>query len=211
MSLTIPYSFIPLTKAKASEVNSNFQAVAGKFTEGPGGISNVDISTGAGIVATKLSSVVGSRITQAQLEDDAVDSRVLKADAGGINGAVGSADHIANGIITPAKIVAASIAKDRLKVTEVTQAFSYVNPFAAPNQVRNQALVPAPPLPAMVAMFPLRCTMEGWTPVGCSSDGVMVSIHEGGAGVRYWVLFEVNAAGAHSITGTVRFTYLALT
>jgi hypothetical protein len=211
MSLTIPYSFIPLTKAKASEVNSNFQAVAGKFTEGPGGIANVDIATGAGIVAAKLSSVVGSRITQAQLEDDAVDSRVLKSDAGGITGAVGSADHIANGIITPAKIVPASIAKDRLKVTEVTQAFSYVFGFALANTVLNREVIPVPPLPAMAAMLPLRCTMEAWVPVGCSSNGVTVNVLENAAGVRYFVVWEVNAAGAHSITGTIRFTYLALT
>lgn len=212
MSLTIPYSFVPLTKAKAGEVNGNFQAVAGKFTEGPGGISNVDIATGAGITRFKLSTVVGSRIAEAQMEDDAVDSRVLKSDAGGVNGAVGSADHIANGIITPAKIVAASIAMDRLKITTVSQAFNYVGGGALSNAFLNGFVVPAPPLPAMAAMLPMSCVMEAWTPVGCSTEGAIINVFENNAGVvTYFLAFEVNAAGAHSISGTIRFRYLALT
>lgn len=124
MSVTIPFTFVggAGNKARASEVNSNFTAVASKFTEGPGGISDVDISTTAGIRAVKLSSLSPNRLTQAQFEDNAVDGRVLKDDPSGFphaNAAVNLADHIADAIITNAKLVAGTIAKDRLKLASV--------------------------------------------------------------------------------------------
>lgn len=121
MSVVIPYTFVAGNKAKASEVNANFAAVAAKFTEGAGGIKDEDISSGAGIRRTKLSTVAGSRITEAQMEDDAVDSRVLKDDAtaGSPNAAVGTSDHIKDGIITNAKIFAGTIKKGSLNLASV--------------------------------------------------------------------------------------------
>lgn len=122
MSVTIPYSFVGGTKARAAEVNSDFQAIAAKFTEGAGGIGDADISTTAGIKGSKLSSVPGNRITQAQMDDDAVDSRVLKDDgtAGSPNAAVGSANHIKDAIITNAKLVDGTIKKGKANLTSVT-------------------------------------------------------------------------------------------
>lgn len=126
MSLVIPNVFVggAGNKAKASEVNGNFAAVAAKFTEGAGGIADGDVSTAAAIKGSKLSSVAGNRVTAAQLEDDAVDLRVLKDDASGgaPNAAVNTAAHIKDGIITNAKMVAAtlkngSIAKASVDVT----------------------------------------------------------------------------------------------
>lgn len=116
MSVTITHIFTAGTRARAAEVNRNFQDIAGKFTEGMGGISNADIASGAGIVRDKLSSIAGSRITQAQMDDDAVDSRVLKDDIGmGAPGAaVGTAAHIKDGIITSAKLVDNTIANAKL-------------------------------------------------------------------------------------------------
>lgn len=126
MSVSIPYTFVggAGNKARAAEVNANFQAIAAKFTEGAGGITDGDISTVAGIRAVKLSTVAGNRITQAQLEDDAVDLRVLKDDAsaGSPNAAVNNASHIKDGIITGVKLVAATLALDRLKVSEYSHA-----------------------------------------------------------------------------------------
>src|SRR5258705_10692293 len=123
MSVVIPYVFVGGTgnKARASEVNANFLALKAKFTEGSGGIGDEDISATAGIKASRLPSVGGTRVTATKLEADAVDLRVLKADAtaGAPNAAVNTAAHIKDGIITPAKIVAGSLAKDRLKVAAV--------------------------------------------------------------------------------------------
>jgi hypothetical protein len=129
MSLSIPNTFTGGTKARANEVNANFSAVAAKFTEGAGGISDVDIAAGAGIKASKLSSVAGQRVTATQLEDDAVDSRILKDDpgAGSPNAAVSLAAHIKDGIITGAKLVAATIAKDKLKLSSVVVTIAVLN------------------------------------------------------------------------------------
>lgn len=106
MSLSIPNTFTGGTKARANEVNANFSAVAAKFTEGAGGISDVDIAAGAGIKASKLSSVAGQRVTNVQLEDNAVDSRILKDDPGfgSPNAAVALAAHIKDGLIPLGKL-----------------------------------------------------------------------------------------------------------
>jgi len=137
MSVVIPYVFVGGVgnKARASEVNANFAAIAAKFTEGSGGISDGDISATAGIKASKLSSIAGNRITQAQLEDDAVDLRVLKDDAtaGAPNAAVNTSAHIKDGIVTGAKIAAATIAKDRLKLSSVVVAIPAVGATTVTN------------------------------------------------------------------------------
>lgn len=119
MSVTITYSFVPGTKARAAEVNQNFQDIAAKFNPGAGGIKNEDISSTAGITRDRLSDVAGNRITQAQMDDDAVDSRVLKDDIGGVNAAVATSDHIKDAIITNAKLVDATIKKGKLNLASV--------------------------------------------------------------------------------------------
>jgi hypothetical protein len=85
MSLTIPYTFTPGTKIKASEANANFATIANKFTEGIGGISDSDIYVGAGIKGSKLSNIVGQRIPYDRIEDGAVTTAKL-ADLGVTNG-----------------------------------------------------------------------------------------------------------------------------
>lgn len=123
MSLSIPHSFVggPGNKARASEVNANFAAISAKFTEGPGGISDSDVSATAGIKGGKLSGVPGNRLTQAQLEDDAVESRTLRDDptAGSPSAAVGSADHIKDGIITNAKMLNSTLKSGKLALASV--------------------------------------------------------------------------------------------
>jgi len=129
MSLVIPFTFVggAGNKARASEVNANFQAVAAKFSNGAGGISAADIASNAAILASQLTSVAGQRITAAQLEDDCVISRCLKDDAtaGSPNAAISSANQIVDGIITNLKLAPATIAQDRLKVSYVETAFSF--------------------------------------------------------------------------------------
>lgn len=143
MSVSIPYTFTGGTKARANEVNANFQAIAAKFTEGAGGIKNEDIAAGAGIVSgpspglSKLSTVAGSRITQIQMDDDAVDSRVLKDDAtgGSPNAAVGNTNHIKDGIITNAKLVDNTIKRGKLNLASALVAIPGIagNSFATVN------------------------------------------------------------------------------
>jgi hypothetical protein len=106
MSLTIPFTFVAKTKAKASEVNANFAATAAKFSEGAGGINDTDVSSTADINANKLSSTANKRITVAKFEDDAVDGRVLKDDVsiGSPNAAVNLATHLKDRIIPKTKL-----------------------------------------------------------------------------------------------------------
>lgn len=104
MPVIIPFTFVggPGNKAKASEVNADFQAIAAKFTEQPGGIADADVYSFADLNANKLSSTAGKRITAAKFEPGAVDSAALKA--GTISpfadAAVNTSNHIKNGIVT---------------------------------------------------------------------------------------------------------------
>lgn len=108
MSLSIPYTFTggAGNKAKASEINANFQAIANKFSEGAGGISDSDISSSAGIKGTKLTNVAGNRIPTDRIEDKAITFDKLKDDtgAGSPNAAVNTAAHVKDGILTTGKL-----------------------------------------------------------------------------------------------------------
>lgn len=207
MSLAIPYTFIGGVgnKARASEVNANFQAVAAKFTEGAGGIADGDISTAAAIKGTKLSNVAGNRVPTDRLEDDAVDKDKLRDDAtaGAPNAAVNSAAHIKDGIITKAKVLAATLTKAQMQVTEVTQAFS-VSTLAA-NTARIVTVTPTTPpvLPVMGAMMPVSLTVEG---VNANTE-VVASLRDA-AGVTVYSL-SVCSASPQTCTGTLRFRYVA--
>lgn len=118
MSLSIPFSFVggPGNKAKASQVNANFQAIAAKFTEGAGGIADSDISSSAAIKGSKLSSLAGNRVPTDRIEDDAIDKDKLRDDtsAGSPTAAVNTSSHIKDGIITSAKLVDNTIASAKM-------------------------------------------------------------------------------------------------
>jgi hypothetical protein len=148
VSLVIPNTFVAGSKARASEVNANFTAVSAKFTEGAGGISDGDVSSAAGIKNTKLSTVSGNRITQAQLEDDAVDLRVLRDDAtaGSPNAAVNTADHIKDGIITKAKLTTTAgsrITKAQTEIVVQTQLVTFSGLVTGVAQVFSVTPTPA--------------------------------------------------------------------
>lgn len=104
--LTIPNTFVAQTKAKASQVNANFAAVAAKFSTGAGGILDADCSTAMDLDANKLSSIAGKRITFTKFEVGAVDSAALKKDAtgGSPNAAVNDPTHIKDRMIPKTKL-----------------------------------------------------------------------------------------------------------
>lgn len=106
MSLTIPFTFVATQKAKSSQVNANFAAVAAKFSAGAGGINDTDISSNADIDCNKLSSTFGKRLVANRFEVGAVDKDALKKDAtaGSPAAAVNEAAHIKDGIIGKNKI-----------------------------------------------------------------------------------------------------------
>ena len=121
MSLSIPYTFIggPGNKARAAEVNANFLAVASKFTEGVGGISDADCSIAMGLKGSKLSNVPGNRVPTDRIEDDAIDKNKLRDDAtaGAPNAAVNTAEHIKDRIVTGSKVVIRTLSRAELKAT----------------------------------------------------------------------------------------------
>lgn len=130
MSLTIPFTFVAATKAKASEVNANFAAVAAKFTQGAGGILDEDISTSAAIKGTKISNTPGNAIPTDRLEAEAVTDAKLANDTanpGLDSGRAVSGDHIK--ALTEAHLdrilPLAGIGADRLKFTVHPVAFSF--------------------------------------------------------------------------------------
>jgi hypothetical protein len=130
MPLVIPFTFVggPGNKAKASEVNANFAAVAAKFSEGAGGILDGDISTSAAIKGTKISTTAGLRIPTAAIEDEAVTDAKLANDAaspGSDAGRAVSGDHIKT--LTAAQVgrILPDLGKDNLKLTVHEVAFSF--------------------------------------------------------------------------------------
>lgn len=217
MSLAIPYSFIGGVgnKARASEVNANFQAVAAKFTEGVGGIADGDISSIAAIKGTKLSNVAGNRIPTDRIEDGAIDGTKLRSDTGGVNGAISLAAHFKDAVITNIKIAPGVIAKDRLKLTEVTQVFSGLTmlPGAGASGIGANTVLPSPaPLPAMSAMLPISVTLENVTVSAGSLAAVGISLHVGNAGVVFYdVWAALTTGGPFTFSGTIRYRYLAVT
>jgi len=176
MSLSITYNFSAATKARASEVNQNFQDVAAKFNEGAGGISDGDISTTAGIRAIKLSTVAGNRITQAQMDDDAVDLRVLKDDAtsGSPNAAVNTSDHIKDAIITNAKLVDGTLKKGKVALASVVVTIPGMT--GPTSQIVTTGLL-------LSAALPITYHNEGGTSVGLVSQILFLDTD---VNVRVW-------------------------
>jgi hypothetical protein len=180
MSLTITHSFTGGTKAKASEVNRNFQDVVAKFTSGAGGILNEDCSTSMALIGSKLSNVPGNRVPTDRIEDAA---------------------------ITTVKIAATQIGKDKLKVTEVTQAFSLT---VGAVEFGLQAVMPSPALPEISAVFPISLTVDDAAVGGGGVTGIGVFVFKNTGGVPFYaVVYKTVASG--TMTGTIRYRYLALT
>lgn len=135
MSLSIPYTFVGGVgnKAKASEVNANFAAVAAKFVQGVGGISDDDVSTTAAIKGSKLSSTLGSRVPTDRLELEAVTDIILANDTaipGFDTGRAVGGEHIKT--LTAAQMArflpnspTAGIGKNKLKLTVHVVPFSF--------------------------------------------------------------------------------------
>jgi hypothetical protein len=135
MSLVIPYTFVggPGNKARAAEVNANFAAVAAKFTEAAGGISDADIATTAAIKGSKLSTTPGNRIPTAAIEDEAVTDVKLNNDTaipGVDSGRAVGGEHIK--LLTAAQMArflpdtpSAGIGSNKLKLSFDATAFSF--------------------------------------------------------------------------------------
>ena len=106
MPVSLPFTLVAKTKAKASEVMANLLALSAKFTTGAGGIVDADCSTTMDFDANKLSSSANKRIVAAKFEDDAVDLRALKDDAtaGSPLAAVNTKFHIKDRIIPKTKL-----------------------------------------------------------------------------------------------------------
>jgi hypothetical protein len=204
MSLVIPNIFVGGAghKARASEVNTNFQAVSAKFTEGAGGIADGDISTAAGIKGSKISSVAGSRISNAQLEDDAVDLRVLKDDAtaGSPNAAVNTSNHIKDGIIIDSKIVAGGLKKVSLALASVLVAMPAISQAARASV--DTTLIPSTALPV------------GWFSeyAGAVVGSVVVlELHLDTAANKFYLVgVNANIGGANSPAFNIRVWYITI-
>jgi hypothetical protein len=123
MPVPIPFTFVggPGNKAKASEVNANFQALAAKFTEGPGGIGNADVAAAAGIYGSKLSNVPGNRIPNPRFEDDSIDARVLRDDATVDANRSVNTNHLRDSAVTAPKIGTAAVVNGKIKFNEFSQ------------------------------------------------------------------------------------------
>lgn len=120
----LPHVLADGTLALGSEVRANDDAIVSVLDHG---LDRDNFpSSGADIPATVLSTTAGERVPLNRMEDNAVDSRVLKSDAtaGSPGAAVGTANHIKDGIITPGKLTTPApgggIGSDRLRIVRFT-------------------------------------------------------------------------------------------
>lgn len=158
MPLTLP-DFPPVAgqKAKASQVIGWLAATIAKFA---GGITTLDVSSTAGITGSQLSSSSGTRITQANLEDQAVTNRVLKLDAtaGSATAAV-KRDNIVDREVIQAKVALASLSQAEMKITVASKALSGVISDGSPATFAGSSFSPA--LPTLATILPVSWWLEG--------------------------------------------------
>lgn len=125
MPLSLGAGWTAGEKVKPSKLNAKEAAIIAKFAAG---ITSADISPTAGIQGGQLSSASGTRITNPNLENMAVDSRVLKSDTAAghptasvgrdhIIGAAINAEHYASGSIPAAAYANASVAFGKMNLT----------------------------------------------------------------------------------------------
>lgn len=91
--VSLPNSLTDGTVARGSEVRANDDAIVAEVN---GGLTDVNIATGAAISGSKISNVAGSRVPGDRIEDDAVDSTKLKDDAAVDANRAVTANHIRN-------------------------------------------------------------------------------------------------------------------
>ena len=121
MPLTLPFQITSGTLADATQVQANFNALAGKFSAA---IVDADISPSAAINGTKISTSPGSRLPTAGLEDAAITAAKLAFDnnPGAPLAAINNPNQIKDGTITSAKILAASLLNGSAKLTTYVSA-----------------------------------------------------------------------------------------
>lgn len=125
MGVTIPHTLVADNEALASDVNDNFNALAAKFTSGPGGIADDDVA--GPFSGTKISNVAGKRVPSDRIEDNAVTDAKLSSSASvDASRAVGT-NHIKDANVTRAKLVAAAVALAQTGIQVVSFPWTLAN------------------------------------------------------------------------------------
>lgn len=124
MPVVLPHPLTDGTVAYGSQVRGNDDALASKFSEGPGGIGDADISTTGGVSATKLSTSPGKRLDEARLEDDAVSARVLRDDATVDANRAVTRNHCRDALVNAAKLDTDAVIRPKVKRTAYSVAAS---------------------------------------------------------------------------------------
>lgn len=107
------------SKAKAAEVNTDFDTVYSEFN---GNIDNANVKASAGIDGSKLAD---GTVATAKLANDSVDNTKLKDSVAVDGDRAVTTDHIRDGAVTKAKHGAASVTSDKLDKVIHTQAYSF--------------------------------------------------------------------------------------
>lgn len=215
MPLNVPYRFNPGEVADADEVNADFDSVEGKFTEGPGGISDGDITTTADINgAQKLSSSPAKQVTEPKLGDNAVSARVLAKDAinpgNDANRAV-SGDHIK--ALTVAQVErflpAAGIGKNKtlIVIHEVAFNITMSTYFVGGSAAGAEGSGPAnPSTPFPQADYDLLA-VYGRTFTGTASHVVFSVATGNGGGPNWQGTIVALSRGAGTFVGTLVYVF----
>ena len=217
MPLTLPsYPPVAGTKAKASQVIGWFAAVIAKFA---GGITSADAAAAAGFTGSQLSKASGTRITNLNLENGAVDSRVLASDASaGRPLAAVARNNLQDGIGDSALLAADSVIAGKLKTITFKQtgsqlvgtgltaarfSFDYAPTLAIPN-------VPAQVLPPNLSTIDPLCIYLSNVSGYPANFRPMVEWQADASGnITFVVWFSVPASGNYTVTFTINFVYVS--
>lgn len=210
MPVVIPNVFVggPGNKAKASEVNANFDALAAKFDAG---IVNADVAVGAAIDADKLAD---ASIATAKLESEAVTDAKLASDAifpGADSGRAVSGPHIKSLLEADLDRIlpAAGIGKDKLKLTVQTAGFSITGtPLSNTTTFANLGALgtPVPTASAIIlAMYFQNITVTN------GGDLKSVWLERITTGANYQVRVYISSSDSAQVTGNVIVVSMDLT
>lgn len=161
MSLTLPTPWVAGEKIKPSRLNGFMTPIQSKFASG---IRSDDLASDAGVKGSQISSGSGTRITNANLETNAVDNRALKSDvaAGHAGAAVDSdhirsgaidSDHFAAGAVNAAALGALAATKAKLNLTTYSHAAAISSIAAGTTSNVNTGLSTATTLPVTLYLL----------------------------------------------------------
>lgn len=202
MPISFPAAWVAKEKVKPSKLNAFFSAITSKFAAG---ITSADLASNAGVKGSQISNAGGTRITNANLEDDCVDSRALATDAtpGAPSAPIQDGTYVKDGALPGTKLTNNTTGLDKLEVTVHEVAFS-----GTTSGVLNFLSAAAnPTLTFDQATYELIGLMVR-TLTGTAVGVVCAPITGNGGGANWQGAVNCHASAGGTISGVLRYIFI---